>query len=196
MRPIFVELDIDKGFELLNEDYVDCLWCCLTMEGNEDKFIWAGPYMYTQRVVVVPADSEIETLEDLAEKCVAVQAGSISEEIILKGLNPNLPEITDLSTFSTMGEVFTSLRKGYADAAIGHESSLRLYTDEYPDGYRYLNMNMYSDAVGVAFKPDGDEALAEKLTQTLLEMREDGTMAAIVKKYGLDAEKSVNGGTE
>ena len=195
-EPIFVELDIDKGFELLNEDYVDCLWCCLTMEGNEDKFIWAGPYMYTQRVVVVPADSEIETLEDLAEKCVAVQAGSISEEIILKGLNPNLQEITDLSTFSTMGEVFTSLRKGYADAAIGHESSLRLYTDEYPDGYRYLNMNMYSDAVGVAFKPDGDEALAEKLTQTLLEMREDGTMAAIVKKYGLDAEKSVNGGTE
>ena len=195
-EPIFVELDIDKGFELLDEDYVDCLWCCLTMEGNEDKFIWAGPYMYTQRVVVVPADSEIETLEDLAGKCVAVQAGSISEEIILKGLNPNLPEITDLSTFSTMGEVFTSLRKGYADAAIGHESSLRLYTDEYPDGYRYLNMNMYSDAVGVAFKPDGDAVLAEKLTQTLLEMREDGTMAAIVKKYGLDAEKNVNGGTE
>jgi ABC-type amino acid transport substrate-binding protein len=54
-EPIFVELDIDKGFELLNEDYVDCLWCCLTMESNEDKFIWAGPYMYTQRVVVVPA---------------------------------------------------------------------------------------------------------------------------------------------
>lgn len=67
-EPIFVELDIDKGFELLDEDYVDCLWCCLTMEGNEDKFIWAGPYMYTQRVAVVPADSEIETLEDLAEK--------------------------------------------------------------------------------------------------------------------------------
>ena len=44
-EPIFVELDIDKGFELLDEDYVDCLWCCLTMEGNEDKFIWAGPYM-------------------------------------------------------------------------------------------------------------------------------------------------------
>ena len=57
-------------------------------------------------------------------------------------------------------------------------------------------MSVYSDAVGVAFKPDGDEALAEKLTQTLLEMREDGTMAAIVKKYGLDAEKNVNGGTE
>ncbi len=166
------------------------------MEGNEDKFIWAGPYMYTQRVAVVPADSEIEMLEDLAEKCVAVQAGSTSEEIILKGLNPNLPEITDLSTFSTVGEVFTSLRKGYADAVIGHESSLRLYTDEYPDGYRYPNMSVYSDAVGVAFKPDGDAALAERLTQTLLEMREDGTTAAIVEKYGLDAEKSVNGGTE
>lgn len=37
-EPIFEELDIDKGFELLNEDYVDCLWCCLTMEGNEDMY--------------------------------------------------------------------------------------------------------------------------------------------------------------
>ncbi len=186
-EPVFVELDIDRRFELLNEDYVDCLWSCLTMDDREDEFIWAGPYMYTQRVVVVPADSEIETLEDLDGKCVAVQAGSTSEEIILEGLNPNLPEISNLSTFSTVG---------YADAIIGHESSLKLYTDEYPDSYRYLNMSVCSDAVGVAFKPDGDEALAEKLTQALLEMREDGTTAAIVKKYGLDAEKSVNGGTE
>lgn len=37
-EPIFEELDIDKGFELLDEDYVDCLWCCLTMEGNEDMY--------------------------------------------------------------------------------------------------------------------------------------------------------------
>ena len=57
-------------------------------------------------------------------------------------------------------------------------------------------MSVCSDAVGVAFKPDGDAALAERLTQTLLEMREDGTTVAIVKKYGLDAEKNVNGGTE
>lgn len=195
-EPVFEELNIDRRFELLDEDYVDCLWSCLTMEDREDEFIWAGPYMYTQRVVVVSTDSEIETLEDLTGKRVAVQAGSTSEEIILKGLNLNLPEITDLSTFSTVGEVFTSLRKGYVDAIIGHESSLRLYTDEYPDNYRYLNMSMCSDAVGVAFKPNGDAALAEKLTQALLEMREDGTTAAIVKKYGLDAEKSVNGGTE
>ncbi len=176
-EPVFEELNIDRRFELLDEDYVDCLWSCLTMDGREEEFIWAGPYMYPQRVV-------------------AVQAGSTSEEIILKGLNPNLPEITDLSTFSTVGEVFTSLRKGYVDAIIGHESSLRLYTDEYPDGYRYLNMSVCSDAVGVAFKPNGDAALAEKLTQALLEMREDGTTAAIVKKYGLDVEISVNGGTE
>ena len=62
--------------------------------------------------------------------------------------------------------------------------------------YMSLALELARDAVGVAFKPDGDEALAEKLTQALLEMREDGTTAAIVKKYGLDAEKSVNGGTE
>ena len=111
-------------------------------------------------------------------------------------MNPNLPEISNLSTFSTVGEVFTSLRKGYADAIIGHESSLKLYTDEYLDSYRYLNMSVCSDAVGVAFKPNGDEALAEKLSLALLEMREDGTTAAIVRKYGLAAEKSVNGGTE
>ena len=63
-EPVFEELDIDKRFELLNEDYVDCLWSCLTMEDREDEFIWAGPYMYTQRVVVVPADSELTFFVD------------------------------------------------------------------------------------------------------------------------------------
>ena len=51
-------------------------------------------------------------------------------------------------------------------------------------------MSVYSDAVGVAFKPDGDAALAERLTQTLLEMREDGTTAAIVKKMGWMPKKA------
>lgn len=195
-EPVFVELDINKRFELLDEDYVDCLWSCLTMDGRENEFIWAGPYMYTQRVIVVPTDSEIETLEDLADKRIAVQSGSSSEEILLKELNPNLPKMTDVSTFGTVGEVFTALRKGYVDAVAGHESALKLYTDEYPDAYRYLNMSIRSDAIGAAFKPDGDKELAEKLSNALHEMREDGTTAAIAEKYGLDAEKSVNGGTE
>ena len=71
------------------------------------------------------------------------------------------------------------LRGLLSDAVIGHESSLKLYTDEYPDNYRYLNMSVCSDAVGVAFKPGGDAVLAERLTQTLLEMREDGTTALL-----------------
>ena len=58
-------------------------------------------------------------------------------------------------------------------------------------------MSVYSDAVGVAFKPDGDAALAEKLTQTLKQNgKKTGTTAAIVRKTWVDAEKSVNGGTE
>ena len=85
----FQKINWQEKDALLERGDVDCLWGSFSMNGREDRYRWAGPYMYTQRVVEVPADSEIETLEDLAEKSVAEQDGTISEEIILKGLKPN-----------------------------------------------------------------------------------------------------------
>lgn len=196
-RPAFRLIDIDRRFQALETGQVDCLWTCLTMDGREDEYLWAGPYLYAQRVVVVRADSDIQSLSDLTGKRLAVQTGSTSESIILSRQDPQIKDLDlrQLTTFSNIGEVFTALRKGYVDAAAGIEGALHLYTDEYPGQYQDLATSLRSEALGVAFPKDGDQALVDKLTQALQEMREDGTIAGIITSYGLNAEKNVYGGT-
>ena len=161
------------------------------MEEREEDYLWAGPYLYTRRVVVVPKKSKIEQLSDLKNKSVAVQANSTSEDIFLKERIPELALVDQIYSYRALGEVFTALRKGYVDAIAGHEAALLIYTQEYPDQYRYLNLNLEKSRLGIAFSKEGDAALAEELTKTLREMTEDGTVGEILTKYGLDVEKNI-----
>ena len=61
-EPVFRKLSLDERFDALAAGEVDCLWCCLTMGGREDEFLWAGPYLYAQRVTVVRMGSGIDSL--------------------------------------------------------------------------------------------------------------------------------------
>lgn len=194
VKPVFRELELDERFPALAQEKVDCLWCALTMSGREDRYAWAGPYLYAQRVIIVPADSAIETLQDLEGKRVGVQTASTSESIILNHLNPDLPEFGQLTVLDELGEVFTALRKGYVDAIAGLEGGLSVYLEEYPGQYRTLNMSIRSEPLGVAFRKGEDEVRAEQLKQAFQEMRDDGSIEKIVTSYGLDAEKNLYGG--
>lgn len=117
------------------------------MDGREEEYQLAGPYL----------------------------SGLTSENIILRESDPDIPELTDINTFRTMGEVFTNLRKGYADAIVGHEAALLIYTREYGDEYRYLPMTVHRGKLGVAFSKSADPAVCESLSQALQEMTKDGT---------------------
>ena len=192
---VFKEIALDDRFSTLSAGNVDCLWSCLSMQGRETEYLWAGPYLYAQRVVAVRADSEIQTLDDLRDKRVSVQAGSTSESILLGKRNADIPELRQLTVFSTIGEVFTALRKGYVDAAAGIEGALLVYLNEYPGAYRCLNMSIQTEPLGVAFRQGSDAALVSAIQDALDDMREDGTIAGIVAAYGLDVQKNVYGGS-
>ena len=75
------------------------------------------------------------------------------------------------------------------------EGALKQYLDDYPGEYRLLNMSFRSQAQGVAFRKNGDTALAQKLRDALADMTADGTTAAIISAHGLNVEKNVYGGT-
>lgn len=192
--PVFREFDSSEEYAALKDGTVDCLWCCLSMDESSMDCQWVGPYLYTQRSIIVDADSKIESLEDLEGKRAAVQDDSISEEIILNGTSSTLPKLGQLTVFSEMGEVFSALRKGYVDAAIGHESSLMVYAEDYLDEYRFLNISLRSEALGIAFSKDNEAKLVTTVEQEIQNMRSDGSLERIVKEYGLNIQKNVYGG--
>lgn len=199
----FEKLGYEPKFQIISwedkDDYladgtIDCIWSCYSMTDREDKYQWAGPYMYSRQVVAVRADSEIYTLADLKDKRIGVQATTKAENLFLHLLDSDLPEVKQVNSFSSTEEIFAVLRKGYVDAIAGHEALIGKLTGDDTGAYRMLEESPYMSEIGVAFYKGTHEKLAEELTAVLEEMKEDGTISAIAEKYGLDPEKTVWGG--
>ena len=194
-RPVFKQIEWENKDEYLKTGEVDCLWGSFTMTGREDLYQWSGPYMYSNQVVVVRVDSDIHTLKDLEGKRVAVQVSTKPEELLLDETNENMPDVKALYTFSTMEEIYSCLRKGYCDAIAGHEDALNAFINsEDSSEYRMLEESLYISELGVAFEKGTDIELSQELTQTLQDMKDDGTIGKILKKYGLNVNKALGGG--
>ena len=178
---------------LLSDGTIDCIWSCFSMSGRETKYQWAGPYMYSRQVVAVRADSDIQSLSDLAGKRIGVQATTKAESLFLGEISSLLPEVKQVNSFETTEDMFAALRKGYVDAVAGHEALVAKLTNLDESSYRVLAESPYSSELGVAFAKDTHEDLAVQLTQTLEDMKQDGTIGRVAEKFGLDAEKTVWG---
>ena len=193
-EPEFREILWENKKDALTDGTVDCLWGCFSMNGREDEYQWAGPYLYSSQVVVVREDSEIQTVSDLTGKRIAVQETSKAEEYLLQLNNEKVPDVEMVYAFSNMDEVYAALRKGYVDAICGHESALNVLVESAPAQYRILKENLFAVRLGVAFDKTYDPEFVRELDQILKDMMVDGTTAMIVERYGLDVEKALDGG--
>ncbi len=192
-EPQFKIITWEQRDALLHSGEVDCLWSCFTMTGREQEYQWAGPYLYSRHVVLVRADSDIDTLADLAGRRVGVQASTKPESVFLQRTDLRIPQLEQLYSCSSMAELQALLRKGYVDAIASHEESLNALAKR-EEEYRVLDESLYTAQLGIAFEKGTHAQLAAQLTRTLDEMKRDGTTARIVEAYGLDPQYTVWGG--
>ncbi len=195
-EPVYKLINWEDKDRLLADGTVDCLWSCFTMTDREDKYQWAGPYMYSRQMVAVQNDSSIYELSDLAGKRIAVQATGKAEMAFLNAADYGLPEVERVFSLSTTDEMYAILRKGYVDAIAGHEGMLGKIVNDGTDTYRMLEESIYMSELGVAFEKGTHQELSEDLAEVLETMKTDGSIGQIAQKYGLDAEKTVWGGEE
>ena len=193
-EPEFKLIVWENKNKLLEDGEIDCIWGCFSMNGREDKYLWAGPYLYSRQMVAVRMDSEIQKLSDLERKMIAVQETSKAEEYFLRSDFEGIPDVSLVYCFSNMDEVYAALRKNYVEAICGHESALVSFINTAPDEYRLLDECFLYSKLGVAFDKEYDSEFAAELDAVLSDMMKDGTTAAIVGSYGLDAEKSLGRG--
>ena len=189
--PVFKYIEWQKKNEYLRKGEVDCLWGGFSMNGREDDYAWVGPYLFSDQVVMVKEDSDIYSLADLKNKIVAVQATSKAEWAFAH--NEELDGIRYLYTFSTITEVFNSLQRGYADAIAGHGLALKTLVNG-SDKYRFLDESIMTSKLGIAFKKGYDQSFLTLLSNTLNEMRDDGTIKSIIDKY--TSEEMMEDGNE
>ena len=182
-RPEFIYIDWEMKDTLLKEGKVDCVWSSFSMNGREDRYRWAGPYMMSRQVVAVRMDSDIYTLQDLENKSVAVQVTTKPEEIFLGHTDERIPPVKNVLSLQNRELIYPSLSKGYVDAVAAHETSIRQYMKDYNVEYRILDEPLLVVGLGVAFRKDDNRSIVEDLNRILVEMRLDGTERQILSEY-------------
>ena len=175
-------IDWDVKDTLLNSGAINCIWNGFTMEGREADYTFSEPYMLNAQVVVVKADSDIKSLDDLSGKAVITQTDSAAQEV-LEGDKADLAAtFASLETIGEYNTAFMQLEAGAVDAVACDLSIAQYQMSAKPNAYRQLSDDLSSEHYAVGFKK-GDAELADKVNATLKEMTVDGTVKALCEKY-------------
>ena len=169
----------------LNSGSIDCIWNGFTINGREDDYTWSDPYLNNEQVMVVAADSGIESLDDLAGKNVVVQAASAALDALNsddnKELTDSFASLTENPDYNT---AFMDLESGACDA-IAVDIGVAHYQINSKDNggdFVILNDNISSEQYAIGFK-NGNTELRDQVQSTLDEMFKDGTIDKIADKY-------------
>lgn len=175
-------IDWDAKDTLLNSGAITCIWNGFTMEGREDDYTFSDPYMLNGQVIVVKADKGIASLADLVGKNVITQTDSAALDV-LEGDRADLAAtFANLETIAEYNTAFMQLESGAVDAVACDLSIAQYQMSAKPDAYVMLDETLSSEHYAVGFKK-GDTETAEKVSQTLKEMYEDGTVEELCNKY-------------
>ncbi len=190
--PEFVFINWEDKKNLLADGTIDCIWSSFTMTDRETEYNWAGPYMQSHQVVAVNENSDIQTLQDLKGKIMAVQNTTKPEDII-RSHDGTVPELKKVISVQKRDLIFILLSKGYVDALAAHDTSVDQFMEESGLKFRVLEEPLQTVELGVAFDRSDTRGINTELTKTLKQMQKDGTVKQIIGKYLQNADRYLEG---
>lgn len=168
----------------LNSGNIDCIWNGFTINGREDDYTWSPAYVNNSQVMVVKADSGIETLADLAGKNVVVQAASAALDVL------NSEEKAELTaSFASLAEnpdyntAFMNIDAGAADAVAVDIGVANYQLKQREEGkYVILAEELQAEKYGIGFKL-GNEELMNTVWAEVAKLYEEGKVTELAEKY-------------
>ena len=182
----FVAQPIDwasKDAELANGT-IDCIWNGFTKNNREDLYTWTDAYYDNSIVMVVKADSGIESLADLAGKNVITQAASSALDALNAEDNADLlASFAELIETADYNNAFMELGMGTADAiAVDYGVAMYNLASQEEGTYVILDEAVSSEEYAIGFLL-GNTELAETVWEQVEAIAADGTMAQIAAEY-------------
>ena len=166
--------------EDLNVGKIDCIWNGMSINpARAEAMNLSEPYMKNEMIFVVPADSEIKSMDDLAGKTIGVQTGSTAQEIL---------EAADLYadiTESPLEDNVTALNQmelGFSDAVFLDSVVANYLITSHDKDYVILDGNLEAEEYAIGFRKN-DQALRDEVQKQLSEMKADGKLGEISEKW-------------
>lgn len=168
----------------LNTKNIDCIWNGFSVTDERlQNLTMSIPYMDNSISLVVVNGSQIKTMADMAGKKLAVQSGSSAEEALNeeenKAFKDSLGEVISLSDYTT---ALLDLETGSSDAVLMDSVMANYMINELGKNYVVLDDSLVAEEYAVGFRK-GDEALCKAVEDAFKELKKDGTLEKISKKW-------------
>ncbi|MFC5999568.1 basic amino acid ABC transporter substrate-binding protein [Quadrisphaera sp. GCM10027208] len=175
---------IDTPFEgIQSGEDLNTLKCDIAAAGmtitdvREENLDFSDPYFDATQALLVPADSDVTSLEDLSGGKLAVQLATTGEIYAQE----NAPDDVELVQFEDLALLQTAVQTGQVDAAINDNGVLLDFAAENDDVKVAAEFDT-GEQYGLGVRT-GNEALLEQVNATLERIREDGTYDEIYERW-------------
>ena len=139
-------------------------------------------YYKASQAIIVKADSEIKTAEDLKGKTISCQEGTTGEQYLLD-------DEYSIQSFKTGAEAVAALTAGKVDAVVIDDAVAKALSAQQNGATVVLEEALTKEEYAIALKLGNDE-LTNKINEALRALKANGKLAEIFDKYDLvyDAE--------
>jgi polar amino acid transport system substrate-binding protein len=181
----FQPIDWDAKILELDAGNIDVIWNGLTITpARMEEIAFSNPYLANRQIVIVRAESGIDTLEDLSGAKVGVQVASAAEEAVLASASAS--GFDELLRYDDYATARLELDAGLIDAIVIDEVMGRYMIAAVTNDYRVLTEDFGSEEYGIGFRKS-DVTFVTKVNEALEALAADGTAASIaVRWFGAD----------
>lgn len=164
---------------LSNGDY-DAIASSVTItEERKERMLFSIPYLNAGQVLVVRADTDATTLNDLTGSAVGAQIGTTGALEIEK-----VDGVT-LRSYDELGFAMEDLVNGRIDGVVSDTpiaADFALQNDNYQNKLKIVGETLTSELYGIAIRKDRQDLL-EKMNNALEELLQEGSIEALKSKW-------------
>ena len=174
----YTQLTSDTRESVLQNDTVDAVFASYTITDKRKEVVsFAGPYLSTQYAILVLADNaDINSVDGLAGKKVAVQSGSTGPEVVAQ----YAPQ-AEVQEFSKDDECRAALEQGRVDAYVVDNTLQMGNVVKNPGKYRIAGDAFGPEEyLGIGVKLDNTDAV-DFINEFLKKFEDDGNWKKLYK---------------
>jgi polar amino acid transport system substrate-binding protein len=176
----YVDTAWDGIFAGVNTDKYDVIFSSVSiLESRQKEYNMSEPYVSNHTVLIVPNDSDIDSLEALAGHSTSVQAETSADDY----MKEHADELgVELFQYDKVMNCFDELKANRVDSVFTDSVVASYYLGDDASNYKTVWENDELEPVGFCAKK-GNDALTEKLEEALDALYADGTLGDLCVKY-------------
>lgn len=175
----FEQVNSSNRIFSLTSGSLDMVAATMTINDKRKRIIdFSQPYYIAGQAIMVPKDSDIQTVLDLNKKEVIVVLGSTSE----KNLRELAPK-AKIKGFRTYTDAFSALRANRGDALTTDDTIIAGFLLE-DNNFKMLEERYTKEPYGIGFrKHENTQTFQDAINKAIDSMKLDGTLERIANKW-------------